>query len=124
MIVRLVAIGFALLLSMQAALPGGTITVCRFTGKRVEPCACPEKKPVEQRVLPQGCCEIQQGHRADFTGVVPSLDWRPQFHAVEFPAVASWTPPEPPEEPGLRVRSGHDPPPRERLFLSLRQLLI
>ncbi|QRK05663.1 hypothetical protein JQX13_36765 [Archangium violaceum] len=127
MIIRLVAIGFALLLSMQAAaLPGGTMRVCRYTGQRVAPCAsCPGKKPVEEnRVLPLGCCELQQGHRVDVDGAVAALDWTPRFHVVALPAVASWQPPEPPSEPVLRVRSGHDPPPRARLFLSLRQLLI
>lgn len=126
MIVRLFAIAFALLLSAQAALPGGTIRVCRYTGQRVDPCACPDKKkPVEeQRLQRQDCCELRQSHRAETQGVVPTLAQHLQVHAVELPEVATWQPPALPEEPGPRARSGHDPPPKARLFLSLRQLLI
>lgn len=125
MLVRLIAIVFALLLPAQAALPGGTIRVCRFTGQRVEPCACPGKKPLEEeRLQRQDCCELRQSHRADTQGVVPTLAEHVQVHAVELPAVVAWQPPALPEEAGPRARSGHDPPPRARLFLSLRQLLI
>lgn len=124
-LVRLTAIVFAVLLSAQAALPGGTMWVCRYTGQRIDPCACPQPKPIQdERILPRGCCEFRQGHLADVAGVVRAVDSRPLVHAVELPAVATWQPPEPSEQPGLRVRNGHDPPPRERLFLSLRQLLI
>jgi hypothetical protein len=124
-IVRLFAIAFALLLSAQAALPGGTIRVCRYTGQRVDPCACPGKKPVEEtRLLRQDCCELRQSHHAETQGVVPTLAEQAQVHVVELPAVATWQPPDLPEEPGPRTRCGHDPPPRARLFLSLRQLLI
>jgi hypothetical protein len=124
-IIRLLAIVFALLLPAQAALPGGTIRVCRYTGQRVDPCVCPGKKPVEEtRLLRQDCCELRQSHHADTEGVLPTLAGYVQVHGVELPAVATWLPPAFPEEPGQRARSGHDPPPRARLFLSLRQLLI
>ena len=122
---RLTALLFALLLSAQAALPGETMRVCRFTGQRVDPCACPEtKRPEDARLLPQGCCEVRSSHHEDVPGVVPGLDSRPLLVALEWPVSVAWQPPEPSAEPGPRVRSGHDPPPRARLFLSLRQLLL
>jgi hypothetical protein len=124
-IIRLAAIVLALLVSGQAALPGGAIQVCRYTGQRMAPCPCPGTKPAEdERVLPQGCCELRQSHPADLTGVLPGLDARLPLVAMVAPAPVSWLPPEPIDAPGPRVRSGHDPPPRERLFLSLRQLLL
>lgn len=125
MIIRLVAIVLALLVSGQAAFPGGTVQVCRYTGKRMAPCPCPGTKPLEDaRLLPQGCCELRAGHPADLTGVLPVLEVRLPLVAMVAPAPPAWQPPLAMEAPRPWSRSGHDPPPRPRLFLSLRQLLI
>ena len=125
MIVRLAAILFAVLLSAQAVLPGGAVWVCRYTGQRLEPCACPETRPPDDtHLLPQGCCELRQGHHTDVPGVLTGLDSQLIVLALEVPVAAPAPSPEPSEAPGARVRAGHDPPPRERLFLSLRQWLL
>ena len=124
-IVRLAAILFAVSLSAQAALPGGTIWVCRYTGQRLAPCACPAPPPPQNpHLLPQGCCELRQSPHADVQGVVPLLDSRLPLLALEGSVPSLVPPPGPTEAPGARVRAGHDPPPRERRFLTLRQLLI
>jgi hypothetical protein len=124
-IVRLAAILFAMLLSAQAVLPGGAVWVCRYTGQRIEPCACPETRPPDDAHLrPQGCCELRQGQHTDVPGLLPGLDSRLPVLALAVPVQPPAPSPQPLEEPGARVRAGHDPPPRERLFLSLRQWLI
>ncbi|WNG18073.1 hypothetical protein [Cystobacter fuscus] len=126
MMTRFAALLLALLVSGQAAFAGGSERVCRYTGRRVAPCAaCPGKKQMQDaRLLAQDCCELRQGHPLDVGARLPAVDAQIQVHWVELPEGIDWAAPSPPEQPGLRLRSGHDPPPRERLFLSLRQLLI
>lgn len=123
---RFAALLLALLVSGQAAFAGGSERVCRYTGRRVAPCAaCPGKKQVQDaRLLAQDCCELRQGHPVDVGGSLPAVDVQLQIHWVELPEGTAWAVPSSPKQPGPRLRSGHDPPPRERLFLSLRQLLI
>ncbi|ATB34327.1 hypothetical protein [Melittangium boletus] len=124
---RFTALVFALLVWVQAALPGGVERVCRYSGRRVAPCAsCPEKEQLQDaRLLAQDCCELRQGHPVDLGGVLPTpLDAPSQVYWVALPGEAEWTVPVLLAQPGPRIRAGHDPPPRERLFLSLRQLLI
>ncbi|MBM7115837.1 hypothetical protein [Archangium primigenium] len=123
---RLAALVFALLVWVQAALPGGVVRVCRFTGKRAAPCvACPEKQePRDARLLAQDCCELRQGHTGDVGGVPPSLDVSPQVHWVLLPGEAEWSVPVLSARATPRIRAGHDPPPRSRRYLALRQLLI
>jgi hypothetical protein len=124
-LIRLAAILFAVVLSARVVLPDEAVWVCRYTGQRVEPCACPDPRPPEQANLgSQGCCELRQHSHADLSGVVPGLEGRLPLLALEVPSLSPVPSPEPTGEPGARVRSGHDPPPRERLFLDLRQWLI
>ena len=75
-------------------------------------------------LLAQDCCELRQGHPLDVGDRAPVLDVSFQVHGVLPPEGLVWAVPTPPEQPGLRPRSGQDPPPRHRLFLSLRQWLI
>ena len=126
MLVRLVTLVLALLVSAQTALAGGSERVCRYTGRRAAPCAaCPGKKQVQDaRLLAQDCCELRQGHPLDVGDRVPVLDVSFQVPGVLPPEGFVWAVSTPPEQPGLRPRSGQDPPPRHRLFLSLRQWLI
>lgn len=124
-IVRLAAILFAVLLLARAVLPDGAGWVCRYTGQRVAPCACPEaSRPEDTRLLPQGCCELRPSSHPEVPGLLPVLDsWRPVL-VLEAPVPLPTPVPEPTAMPGARVRAGQDPPARERLFLSLRQWLI
>lgn len=127
MLVRLVTLVLALLVSAQTALAGGSERVCRYTGRRAAPCAaCPGKKQVDDaRLLAQDCCELRQGHPLDVGDRAPPVfDVSFQLHGMPPPEAFAWAQPSPPEQPGLRPRSGQDPPPRHRLFLSLRQWLI
>jgi hypothetical protein len=126
-IVRFAALLLALLVSAQAALAGGRERVCRYTGRRMAPCVtCPgEKSRVQDaRWLAQDCCELRQGHPLDVGHPLPAFDARLQVYWSELPETLAWGAPMSPEQPGLRPRSGSDPPPRPRLFLSLRRLLI
>jgi hypothetical protein len=125
-IARLATLVLALLLSAQATLGGGSERVCRYTGRRAAPCAaCPgRKQPQDARLLPQDCCELRQGHPLDPGTRGPELDTRLPVQWVALPGTHAWIVPPPPEWRGLRPRPGHDPPPRERLFLSLRRWLI
>lgn len=125
MLFRLAAILFAVVLSARIVLPDEAVWVCRYTGQRVEPCACPDPRPPEQaHLVPQGCCELRRPSHADLPGVVPELEGRLPLLALAGPVLPAVPSLEPLGEPSARVRSGHDPPARERLFLTLRQWLI
>ncbi|MET0403803.1 MAG: hypothetical protein ABW123_15440 [Cystobacter sp.] len=124
---RFAALLLALLVSGQAALAGGSERVCRYTGRRMAPCAsCPggKEQPRDARLLAQDCCELRQGHPLDVGDRLPTFDVSLHVHWIELPEAIAWGPVSPPEPRGLRPRAGQDPPPRQRLFLSLRQLLI
>ena len=125
MFVRLAALFFAVWFSAQTVLPGGAVRVCRYTRQRVAPCACRESRsPEDPRLVRQDCCEFRQGSHPEIQGVLPVLDSRPSLLALEAPLSPFAPPLAPTGRAETRVRAGHDPPPRERLFLRLRQWLL
>ncbi len=121
---RTVTAVLALVVATQAAAFAETRAVCRFTGRTIAPCPCPEthhgSKPVDS-VGSASCCLVQQGR-------LPGLpDARleaarelllPQLPAVEVPRpeplLLATLPPE--------VLVGTAAPPR--LYVTLRQLLL
>ncbi|MFY0577717.1 hypothetical protein ACN28S_28450 [Cystobacter fuscus] len=108
MMTRFAALLLALLISGQAAFAGGSERVCRYTGRRVAPCAaCPGKKQVQDaRLLAQDCCELRQGHPVDVGARLPFVDAQVQVHWVELPEGIDWAAPRLPNSRGSACAPG------------------
>jgi hypothetical protein len=122
---RLLAITIALSLGAQALATGGAVKVCRFTGRVMEGCPCPHTDGQPRaEIKDRGCCEIRAASRPASPAVVSTPASRTErLELALLPAV--WAGDEVPLLEGQFLPPrGRDPPPRERLFVSLRHLLI
>lgn len=53
----------AIVVASQALADGGSVLVCRYTGRIMDPCACPHERqqPSDRATLQdQGCCELRK----------------------------------------------------------------
>ena len=123
MILRFIALGTALSLGGTTVAPGTARMVCRFTGQTMKPCPCPAGPNRGAKMEREGCCEVRAASKGSAPTVLASLPPHPErldsfviaqliIFAPMFRAVV------PPEEIGT------DPPPIERKYLALAQLLI
>lgn len=122
--VRTVTSVLALLVATQAAAFSEARAVCRFTGRTIAPCPCPEvhhAAPPVDAVEAASCCLVQQGRLpglpdARLTG--SSAVFVAQLPAVEVVTVAPLF-----AVTTLRPVLRHDEGP-PRLYVTLRQLLL
>ena len=126
MLTRLLALGAALVMTVQALAFSEARMVCKYTGKVVTPCPCPPRDGAEafERILRDSCCEIRKSERFSTPVVLTAAPAHPERLQLALP-VESWVSP----AHGLieaewLPHRGQDPPPRHRLYVSLRHLLI
>lgn len=119
---RSVAAVTALFVCFQSVAFAGEKHVCRFTGRILEPCACPQEKAAKHGVEKDGCCETLS---ARLPGIPDArLPDAVSASPAALPvAVVAWAElgPSPTDVPWVEP-AGQGPPPR--LYLTLRQLLL
>jgi hypothetical protein len=125
--VRIAVLVTGLLVATQALATGGTVMVCRYTGRSLSLSDCPgtraEKPSAAAQVRAESCCEFRQIEAACPVGVTQSRDqglqsvWYPAVPvaAHELRTVA--------RRSGARARND-EPPGDGPLYLALRTLLI
>ncbi len=126
MITRLLALGAALVMTAQALAFSETRMVCKYTGKVVTPCPCPPRDGTEafERISRASCCEIQKSERFSTPAVLTAAPAHPERLLLALP-VETWVSSElGPVEIEWLPHRGQDPPPRSRLYVSLRHILI
>ena len=112
----------ALFVCFQSVAFAGEKHVCRFTGRILEPCACPEEKAPKHGLEKNGCCQTLSAR-------LPGLpDARIEAAVSIAPAVlpmvpVAWADAAAPCVP-VRVVDGAGQGPPPRLYLSLQQLLL
>jgi len=125
-VTALARIAGLLIATSVAAQPfaGGAVLVCKYTGRVIDPCACPriqDQTPEHPALRVQGCCELRTSDASPSPAVVraaPPLDPPP-----------AWSPPQPWPSlaaPVLRIHvsARAQAPPSSPLYLSIRTLLI
>ena len=126
-LVRVLHLIVALFIAAQALAHDGTLLVCRYTGKVVTPCACPDERRAEPdcaTVRRQNCCELHKSEAPAVPAVVKASAPTP----VRQVFGTGFTPA--PSEPFLGgdrsifVASRQQAPPSTPLYLSIRSLLI
>ena len=118
--VRGIAAVIAFAVCFQSAAFAGTKHVCRYTGRILAPCECPEEKAAPAGIGKQPSCSVKP---AQLPGL-PEARVAPQLESVavvaDSPAV-----PERLARPAFLARGvaapAHGPP---RLYVTLRQLLL
>jgi hypothetical protein len=125
--VRVLHLILALCIAAQALAYDSTLLVCRYTGKVVTPCACPDERRAEPdcaTIRRQDCCEVHKSEAPAVPAVVKASAPTPVRHVL----ATGFTPA--PSEPFLGwdrsvfVASRQQAPPSTPLYLSIRSLLI
>jgi hypothetical protein len=122
---HLLAVVVTFALTAQAfAAARGDLLVCRFTGKVVGGCPCPGGGKEPAKIAATSCCEVRAAPR-----LPPSrteLTRQPEVQVTGFAAAALAPAPfaAGSGDRAERISPETSPPPRERIFIQLRQLLI
>ena len=120
---RAIGILLAITAGSQAFAHKNAVMVCRFTGKVVDPCACPHERQKASdfpTIKDQGCCELR---KANFPSV-PALT-KATAPAPSKQLFLAWQVPQPPKiNRTVFVAARQQAPPSTPLYLSIRSLLI
>lgn len=120
---RAFAIALALLLSAQAIAAGGTVMVCRYTGKVLVECPCPESQDGPATLSKESCCELRGSAPMQVTAVVPFVDQAPLVGWIAIPAPTYASVPVVSARP-QRIHFAQGPPLPDGRYLRLRSLLL
>jgi hypothetical protein len=124
LLARTAALALAIAVASQALAQGGPVLVCRYTGKVLDPCACPQRKgPAAPALQSQGCCEWRAAPPA-----VPAIAKAANPSPSRIEAF-SWALPVPPlaarpDRPFTEPTARPQAPPGTPLYLTIRTLLI
>jgi hypothetical protein len=123
LLARTAALVLAVTVGSQALAPAGAVLVCKYTGKVLDPCACPQRKGAQApAVQAEGCCELRAAPPSS-----PALA-RAAVPSPSRPEPFSWAPP--PAAPRIEDRRSAfiaarpQAPPGTPRYLSIRTLLI
>jgi len=122
---RAAGLALAIVAAAQALAPGGAVLVCKYTGKVLDPCSCPQRKgPQAPAVQAESCCELRTAPPSS-----PAIA-RAAVPSPSKPEPISWAPPAAlprvqPAEPRFAFTAARpQAPPRTPRYLSIRALLI
>lgn len=117
---RGIAAVLAFAVCFQSAAFAGVKHVCRYSGRILAPCECPEEKAGAPGVSRASCCTVKPAQLPGLpeARVVPAVD---AVAPVAEPTVASELPGLAPAHRVAFVASAHGPP---RLYVRHRQLLL
>src|SRR4051812_44693179 len=123
---RVAGLLIAVALASQALAQGGPVLVCRYTGKVLDPCACPQETrevPAGPSLQTESCCEWRAEPAA-----VPALA-KAAAPSLSRAAVLDWAPPATPlaaepARPFAEIPARPQAPPGTPLYLRIRTLLI
>lgn len=122
---RLASVLIAAAVAAQALAPSGAVLVCKYTGKVLDPCACPQRRgPETPSVRTESCCELRAAPPSS-----PAIA-RTAAPSPSRPELISWAPsatppiaaPGDPRTAFLAARP--QAPPGTPRYLFIRTLLI
>jgi hypothetical protein len=117
----------ALLVLFQTLAYGGATLICRHSGERMDPCACPhqrEQVPGSVTLKGESCCDL----RTIESPVLPAV-LKSTIPSAAKQLLMAWELPES-AEPFTRSRHGvyvaarQQAPPSKPIYLSIRSLLL
>jgi hypothetical protein len=122
---RLASVLIAAAVAVQALAPSGAVLVCKYTGKVLDPCACPQRKgPETPSVQAESCCELRAAPPSS-----PAIA-RAAAPSPSRPDLVSWAPPsalsriEAADPRVALIAARPQAPPSTPRYLSIRTLLI
>lgn len=125
MATRLLALGAALVVTAQALVFSEARTVCKYTGRVVESCPCPQGSTEQPgRVARAGCCELRMLEQFPTPALLAAAPIAPDRLQPALPAEPWSAPTLTSSAPGWQPPRAQGPPPRARLYVCLRHLLI
>lgn len=125
MVTRLLALGAALVVTAQALVFCEARTVCKYTGRVVEPCPCPQGSTEQPgHVAREGCCELRKLEHFPTPALLAAAPIAPDRSQLALPAEPWNAPALTLSAPDWQPPRAQGPPPRGRLYVSLRHLLI
>ena len=123
---RLAGLLIAAAVAAQSLAPSGAVLVCKYTGKVLDPCACPEQAhqvPDAPTLQAQSCCEWRAAPPAVPALARAAAPSPSRLEALDRVALSPSLPAEP-ERPCAEITARPQAPPGTPLYLAIRTLLI
>lgn len=124
---RAFSVLLTLCVACQALGGSGATLICRYTGRVMDPCACPDEPKSNadyQRLSDQGCCELRNTQAPSVPGLVKATAPGP----VKQVSISWLTPPTSQsflaKNRAIDITPREQAPPSTPLYLSIRSLLI